>query len=183
MFKYISVIIKAVGDKPMRLVTLLVIGILGITATYVYYKSSSSSCTNLISENQRLMKSQSDLVDQNTKLIQKSSEAINAIFEMKTAIDLAKTDNVDKVIEKTNKTTHKKESSVTASVEAEPAALLAYKDSGMLGAGYSVARESYHSTKKVNDTVHKVTIIKKKNIALEKASTKIDSIYLKFKKS
>jgi hypothetical protein len=185
MIKYIAGIIKAVGDKPIRLITLSIIGIFGLVGIYVYFKGSSSSCNELISQNQRLMKSQSDLLDANTKLVQKNSEVISDMISLKTIIDDAQKNNVATV------STHKIGTSVTTQEPSTETTVSSPKVSQSPIENDSCVVSTHHPTvvreiisrkvisKPKTDTLQ--TIVTKKNVPLVKASVKLDSLINKYR--
>lgn len=185
MVKYIAGIIKAVGDKPIRLITLSIIGIFGLVGIYVYFKGSSSSCTELISQNQRLMKSQSDLLDANTKLVQKNSEVISDMISLKTIIDDAQKENVSTVKTRKISATTTQEPLAEATVYSSPKVSQSpIENDSCVAVAYHppVVRETISRKlirKPKTDTLQ--TIVTKKNLTLVKASIKLDSLLNKYK--
>jgi hypothetical protein len=181
MIKYIAGIIKAVGDKPIRLATLSIIGIFGLIGIYVYFKGSSSSCSELVSQNQRLMKSQSDLLDANTKLVQKNSEVISDMISLKSIIDDAQKDNVTTVKTlKINKITT--DTPPETIVHVSPKVSQSPIGDSCVTTYHPVVKETISRKiigKPKTDTLQ--TIVTKKNIPLVKASVKLDSLLKKYR--
>jgi predicted Rossmann fold nucleotide-binding protein DprA/Smf involved in DNA uptake len=94
MFKAIADIIKAVGKDPRKLWTLVIILTFLFAGNVVKSYFKVDDCSPLIKQNQELITSQNDLVNQNQNILKKNRELLDGFLHIQELIPGMKPDTV-----------------------------------------------------------------------------------------
>lgn len=94
MLKGVSDIIKAVGNSPRKMWTMIIVLFFVSAVTVADKYFSTDDCSSYEQQNSTLVKSQSELVNQNQLLVSKNSELLEGYAKLQSLVNMIKPDTV-----------------------------------------------------------------------------------------